>query len=985
MRRTVRLIAALVLVCTLLPLPAAAANKLSELNLDSWSTSDGLPHNLIQDIAQTPDGYLWLATWSGVARFNGLEFHVFDGDNTPTIGNSGVKALAVDQQGGLWLATSRDGLARYAGGHWQSYTTDDGLAANQVLSLLVDSDNRVWAGTEEHGVSVFDGTTFRSYDEQLLGATVLDVAQAADGAIWVATRRGVNVINGDRVTALGENHGLPKADVLALLVVGEQVFAGTEQGLYRWRGDRFVADPRWRQTGAEAVAELYTDGDGYLYVGTFAKGMYRLRDDQVERLDTTNGLPNNRVWSLLIDRENNLWVGTSGGLARMQSAPFAALTMRAGLSDNYVRAVADDAFGNLWIATSNGLTRLRDQQSTILGVDEGTGTDSFLSLADAGDSMWVGTYGAGVVQVRDDQVVRRLMAPEIPSNHVRSVYQGTDGALWVGTVAGLARLQDGQLRNYTIDDGLPRSYVHSLFEDRSGRLWVGTSDGMAWFENEMITSLNGSEGLPEADVFDFMQDPDGDVWIASESGLLRYRDTGDGLRRFDRIGPEHGLPHPVLFSVLHDDQGKLWLSSNGGIFRATMSTVKAVMDGTASHVNFERFTEDEGLPSTQANGGTQPAGKRLRDGRLAFATAQGLAVVDPSRVDQTMASAVAPQPVIEQVEVDYRSVDVRRQPIVEPDARRLDIRYIGLNLRSPETVRYRHRLIGYDDRWSEAVNDRSAQFTNLPPGEYRFEVVASAPLTGWSEAPAVVRFSVRPHLHQTWWFRTLLLIGAVALIWAGLRWRTASLRSRADELVREVEHRTRHLRSQTQRLLETSREKTELLKQLEEQSAAFAQQAREDSLTGLHNRRHFDELLSKAFANAKSRSQSLSVALLDVDLFKRVNDGFGHETGDEVLRRITSKLRQHLEPFNAEVGRYGGEEFAMMFIDMAAVTAAELCEQLRRDVAAMDFSDLHQALQVTVSIGISDRLDVPSHEKMLSLADQRLYDAKRGGRNQVRL
>ncbi len=965
--------------------PAWAAT-LQELSLDNWRTGDGLPHNQVHAIAQTPDGYLWLATWEGLARFNGFEFRVYNADNTPAIGNPAIRALAVDHDGALWLGTTRSGLIGYRDGEWHRYSTKDGLAADHILALLVDRDNKIWIATEEHGISVFDGERFEHYgSEQLLDPTVLALAESPDGSIWVATRDGINVIRGSSpdgpIDAYGQTDGLPAAPVMDLLFANDVLYAGTEAGLYRWTGQRFVADRRWAPTNQAAVAELYATRDGTILAGTFADGVFRLVGNNAERLDTRNGLPNNRIWSMLEDREGNLWVGTSGGLSRMRATPFSSLTMRSGLSDDYVRAVLEDKLGNLWVGTSNGLTRIKGNDVAVLDETNGLPTASILSLAEVNQQLWAGTYGAGVSVIENDRVTRRITFPTLPSNHVRTLIQGSDGSAWIGTVAGLTRLRGSEAKVYTISDGLPRSYINSLLEDSTGRLWVGTSNGLAWYQDDQIVSLNDSEGYDNADVFHFWEDPGGNVWMATNTGLLRHA-PGDA-RRFDRIGPEHGLPHPVLFSVIGDNNGRLWLSSNGGVFRTSMDALNAVASGNASHVNFERFTEDEGLPSLQANGGTQPAASITKSGRLLFATAGGVAAVDPTVVDSMLGAALVPKPVVESVLIDYRAVDLDNPPIVEPDAKRLEVRFVGLNLASPEAVRYRHRLTGYEDDWSETVSDRTAQYTNLPPGEYRFEVAAAAPLTGWSE-PAGVDFRVRPQVHQMLWFRLLLLSLLAGSIWGSLRWRTASLRHKADELAREVDHRTRHLRNQTQRLLEASREKSELLQKLEDQSAAFAQQAREDALTGLNNRRHFDEIMERDFSAARRGDRSLTVALLDIDYFKQVNDKFSHQVGDEVLKLVAARISDELAPFDAESARYGGEEFVMLFRDMSVVTARELCEQIRARVNNADYSAIAPGLQVTVSIGLSDRLDVASHEKMLSLADQRLYEAKDGGRNQIR-
>ncbi|MDX1570423.1 MAG: GGDEF domain-containing protein, partial [Xanthomonadales bacterium] len=381
-------------------------------------------------------------------------------------------------------------------------------------------------------------------------------------------------------------------------------------------------------------------------------------------------------------------------------------------------------------------------------------------------------------------------------------------------------------------------------------------------------------------------------------------------------------------------------------------------------------------------GGSTPAASRGPDGELWFATSRGAATVLPSQVDQARLTVRPPSMVIEALEVDGTPVDVTERARIVPGTRHLEIAFAGLMLRAPDRIDYRYRLIGYDDEWSAPTRLRTAHYTNLDPGPYEFQVQAGVG-GAWGEELATLAFHVEPHFYETRWFSGLVVATAFVLLWVGVRWRVADLRRRAQFLAREIADRTRALRDRTRQLEIANEEKLDLLRELERQSRAFERQAREDALTGLANRRRFDERMARAFKSLHNmESTKLAVAMLDIDHFKRINDTHSHQTGDAVLKVIGKELRR-LEAEGLLAARYGGEEFALLFDNWSGPEAARRCERLRQTIESTVLGFIHPDLQVTISIGISDRTDLPNHEKMISDADDQLYLAKRAGRNRV--
>jgi diguanylate cyclase (GGDEF)-like protein len=957
-----------------------AQRPLAEFTLQSWDSRSGLPHNSVMSLAQTPDGYLWAGTWEGLARWNGSEFAVFDRNNTPEMQSNGVRALAVGRDGALWIGTARGGLLRLHLGRWQRWSRDNGFPFDEIMALHEDARGALWIGGEETGLARLNDAGVQRFGEaQGLGnATVYTIEEGPDGAVYVGHGAGIDRIEGERAVAWGTPRGLPKLPVRSIHFDargGVSVAAALE--LWRLRDARFERDPR-QDRGLGEVALVRGDDHGGLWLGSIDTGVWRLQGERVERLGTELGLPQNRVSAWLQDREGSVWIGTSAGLTQLKDLPFASIDARHGLVDTYVRALHDGGDGGLWIATSGGLHRLAADGVRRWSRADGLPSDSLLALElDAAKTLWIGTYGAGVGRMRDGRVTTVPGMEELGDRQVRALLETRDGSLWIGTNMELARWRDGALRRYTMQEGLPRNYVMALAEAPDGGLWIGTSNGLARFDGERFERFDQSNGFPGRDVFTIHVQADGALWLGTGVGLVRMRDG-----RFDALDVRRGLPHDSIFQVLDDGLGHLWLCSNKGAFRLARADLEHAADDPSLRLAPLQFGRLDGMSDTQCNGGSQPAAVHGADGRLWFATAAGVSAVDPARRFDLPAAPT--QVSLESVIVDGEARAPRALAAVSLPSgpHKLELRYAGLNLSVPERVRYRHRLVGFDPDWVQAGDGRLAVYGNLEPGDYRFEVEASSG-GPWSERPAAIDVQVIPRYWQTTGFRVLMIALLSLMLWGMVRWRVERVRSSERRLAALVQERTRDLADQAERLAAADREKSQLLEALRQQAQALARLASEDALTGLPNRRAFDERLALAFERTRREQEPLAVALADIDEFKAINDTWSHAVGDGALRALADLLRRHASS-EVFVARYGGEEFALLFTGQAAHEAGARCEALRRAAESIDLSGLARGVALRLSIGVArDDGRAPHHEKLLSAADQRLYDAKRAGRNRV--
>jgi diguanylate cyclase (GGDEF)-like protein len=961
--------------------PGAAlepGRPLADFTLERWDSRQGLPHNMVLALAQTPDGYLWAGTWEGLARWNGTEFAVFDRANTPEMRGNGVRALSVSRDGALWVGTARAGLLRLRGGRWERWGRDTGFPFDDIIALHEDARGALWVVGEEAGVARLDARGVQLFDAArgVGHITVYTVAEGPDGAIYLGHGAGIDRIENERAVPWGAPRGLPSAAVRSIHfdpLGGVAVSSGWEL----WRlepGQRFARDGR-HDRGLGELGLVAGDRDGSLWAGSVDTGLWRLRGEAVERIDAALGLPQNRVSAWLQDREGSVWIGTSAGLARLKDLPFTSIGLRRGLSDEYVRAILPSAAGT-WLATSHGLNLISARGTRHWTRADGLPSDSVLALDEASDgSLWVGTYGAGAARLRDGRIGRIAGLQPLADRQVRAVLAGDDGSVWFGTNAELARWQDDRLTLFTTADGLPRNYVMALAESADGRLWIGTSNGLARWDGARFERFDQSNGFPARDVFSIHVQIDGTLWLGTGEGLVRVRDD-----RFALVDTERGLPHNSVFQVLDDGLGHLWMCSNKGAFRVARAQLERAADEPGFRIEPMVFGRLDGMGDTQCNGGSQPAAARAADGRLWFATAAGASVVDPSRRFDLPdpPTAVA----IERVRVDGADASLAVPVQLPAGPHKLEVHYAGLSLRIPERVRYRHRLRGFDPDWIDAGSSRLAVYSNLAPGDYRFEVEASSG-GPWSGRLAALPIGVVPAYWQTTGFR-LASIGALALLlWAIFRWRVGQARANERRLALLVDVRTRDLADQTDRLAAADKEKSQLLEALRQQAQALARLASEDSLTGLPNRRAFDERLALAFERVRREGGRLAVALADIDHFKQINDTWSHAVGDAVLRALADVMRRHVSS-EVHAARYGGEEFALLFTGLASAEAAARCEALRQEVEALDLSAVAPGLAVRLSVGVvQDDGRHPHHEKLLSAADELLYAAKRAGRNRV--
>ncbi|XXF77854.1 two-component regulator propeller domain-containing protein [Myxococcaceae bacterium GXIMD 01537] len=778
--------------------------RITQYGHDTWTSENGLPQNSVFAVTQTRDGYLWLGTWEGLVRFDGVRFTTFDRRNTPELRGQAVLALLEDASGVLWVGTDR-GLVAYEKGRFRRLAGEGDLAEAQVRALAQD-DGALWLGTTRGLVRIpLSGEgPWRRYSPQegLPGRAVLSLAFDRAGTLWV----------------------------------------GTGLGLAHLRDGVLKAEPLpGAGAGTVKVLALREARDGTLWVGT-SGGLHALRDGQSTHYGTREGLPHDSVSALWEDREGNLWVGVErGGVARRTGGVFTSTGSLDGFADMSITSLYEDREGNLWLGTlSGGLVRLRDGAFVSLGAAEGLSSDAASSvLEDREGTLWVGTLAGGLHQVKHG-VVRRMGAAEgLTHDSIRSLALAPDGALWVGTFEGAFRYDGKRFTHLGPSEGLPQGIVWSMLADSRGDVWFGTGVGLARLHEGRVTVFGEAQGVPELPVVAMAEDASGVLWFGSHAGLLRYADdtftrytvkdglagdavlslyadpegelwvgTNGGLSRvkdgrFWHFGREQGLLDDLVFSVLPDGEGHLWMSCNRGVSRVGLRELEEVAEGRRLAVRPIAFDQRDGMRGAECNGGAQPSGWRGLDGKLWFTTIRGVVSVDPRDVRP---DARPPEVRIEEVRVQGRPVALGSGPLVlSPGSRDVELRFTAFAKGDTARLPFRYRLEGHDEGWVDAEGRRSVTYSSLEPGTYRFRVSAANRDGVWAEPGAVLVLRREAWFHETAWFYALCALGAGGGAAALFRLRVERLKARGRWLQEKVEERTRELARANQELEENMR------------------------------------------------------------------------------------------------------------------------------------------------------------------------------------
>ena len=750
----------------------------TQYHVEVRTVDDGLPQNSVNAVLQTHDGYIWLATNGGLARYDGISFKTFDVGNTPGMTSNRILSLCEDREGSLWIGTENQGLMRFKDGAFTSYPEVEEVKNRAVAGIIEAREGGLWMATATALVRFKDGVFTAYTGDYRLPAKLVPWSRSMfedrQGDLWVALNSGLFRLAKGRSTLYTTREGLPDNRVHAICEDSDgSVWVGTERGLARLRDGSVIIFTKKDGLTDDYITCLARDSTGNLWVGTQAGGLIRRSGERWTAIRAADGLSDENIRCISEDRERNLWVGTTtGGLNRLREKRLKSYSRADGFPETSVVPIVQDQAGDMWMgATCGGLVRFHGGRFTIYETKDGLPNNCVWALsADRDGSLWIGTWGGGLSHFQNGHFT--TYDPDnsgLSGRVVKAIWQGKDGALWVGTDAGLNRLLDGQFKVWRASDGLINERINFITGDSQGAIWVCTNAGLSRLKDGAFTNYTAASGLSNTSVRVIYEDAEGTLWMGTYGGgLNRFKDG-----RFTHYSMRDGLFQDTVSHILEDQNGNLWLSGNKGISRVSRKELNDFAEGRVKAITSISYGVADGMLNRECNGGGQPAGWKARDGQMWFPTVKGPVVVD---IQKITANHVPVLVAIEQVLINTTSVDLHGNVEMAPGKGDLEFHYAGLAFNAPEKVRFKYRLEGYDEAWVNAGARRVAYYTNVPPGRYSFRVIASNDEGVWNESGAVVTFYLRPHFYRTWWFYALAalsLAGVIVIVYQG---RTRKLR-----------------------------------------------------------------------------------------------------------------------------------------------------------------------------------------------------------------
>ena len=783
----------------------------------SWKNQEGFAKGDILDIAQTPDGYLWLATEFGLLRFDGVRAVPWQPPHGQSLPSNNMRKLFAASDGTLWIGTT-NGLASWKNGKLTQYPELSGFFVSRPIQ---DHEGTIW--TTARGVSfsklceIRDGKV-KCEGEKVLGPGSMGVHEDRNGNLWVAGSGGAGIWRWKPgppkfypLPSRPVFYAVPARSVgIQDLVEDEDgaILIPSADGIVQLVKDRIqMIHPYPRQMRDLGFGRLLRDHDGGLWASVSTFGLVHVHNGRTDVFSHADGLTGENVLSIFEDREGDIWVGTRNGLDRFRELPVVTYTVNQGLSGRPVGTVLAGKDGSIWFDTLDGLERLMDGRVTIYSrrgmgsvrshtVNESGVPDRRGSIfSDSRGRMWISSQsGVGYLDHG------RYISSNVPGGYASSFAQDTNGNLWIANQRlGLFRISStNEVQQYPWDIFRQNEddAAANLAPNSSGGIWIGLyKGGLVWFrDGHVVASYTTADGLGHGRLNDLRVDKEGVLWAATENGVSLVKDG-----HIDTLTSRDGLPCDGVHWTIQDDSEAVWLSTSCGIVRLMRSELFPWNLGRTIHATL--FDSSDGVKLANLTVIPSPQVARSRDGRLWFGNVDGLGMIDPG---QLPFNKLPPQVHVEQITADGKNYGAGAKLRLPALSRDLQIDYTALSLVAPEKVRFRYKLEGHDRDWQEVGNRRQAFYNDLPPGDYRFRVMATNNSGVWNEAGAFLDFSIAPAYYQTAWFRSsrlaAFLLLLVALYQLRLRFLKHQFNARMEERVSE---RTRIARDLHDTLLQS--------------------------------------------------------------------------------------------------------------------------------------------------------------------------------------
>ncbi len=772
-------------------------------NFEYYNVEEGLSQSRVNAIIQDSRGHLWIGTQGGgVSKFDGINFTQYSEKD----GVSGdiITDLTEDKDGNIWMTSTWGGVTKYNGRNFFKFNKKDGLLNENGHSVVVtDQKGKVWVGSSA-GIVVYKNGTFKTYTKEnnkLIGNVIHEIYEDSKGNIWVGTNSGITVFKENEIINISTKNGLPSNNINAIEEDADgNYYIGTDKGIIKLMAgsianNAFEFDNDLFKGMNAVITDVLMDKEKNIWISTNDAGAYLLNSNGIiTHISKKNGLVTNSLTKLFLDRSGNIWIGTNGaGLIKYGNKAFTYFNKIPGLNSPSIFSILSDKDNNIWVSTNDeGIYKYDGANSTQYTTDNGLGSNTVRSsLIDNEGNLWFATTN-GLTRVKNGVFKTFTVDDSLPSNDTRTLLLDKSGNLWIGTYGkGLSKYNYRTFENFTTANGLSHDYIHSLFEDSKGNIWIGTGNGVSKYLNGKITSFAGAKGFCNSYIGSITEDKYGDIWFGTDRCAVRY----DGLD-FKQITVKDGLSSGVIYLMHGDKKGKLWIGTNNGIDRISFDSY-----GQISRI--KNYKSKQGFKGVECNSRAIFEDKK---NNLWIGTVKGLVKYNPAQ-DKT--NVFEPNIHINNLKLFFEDVNwlnyskkltkwnnLPDNLVLDYNENHLTFEFSAVNLTFPEDVQYRFKLTPFDDQWFSSTDQTFATYSNLPSGDYTFNVRARNEDGVWNQEPATYSFKIATPWWKKWWVILAFTLFIFYAIFKISSFKENQERKVSRELEEKVQERTVLIESQ---------------------------------------------------------------------------------------------------------------------------------------------------------------------------------------------
>ncbi|MFY0683996.1 MAG: hypothetical protein JXR20_05540 [Balneola sp.] len=813
--------------------------QLDSLTAKAWTLEDGLPVNTVNRVAQDEKGYLWLTTYDGLVRFDGLNFKVFNFSNTPAMPFNRTTQIYIQENDYMWVALEHGGVVRQKEGDFKYFGTEEGMPNSDITKIFEDAYGRLLFVTLE-GLYAFEDEKFRKFykglnvEQNQITRTYID---PLDESVWLTTHDGLVHIVDTTISVFDISKDVSKNLVRSVLRdESGRLLVGSDNGIYEYSNGELVPSLEFNRFKNHQIKDLYKDkystlintseglflkqkegyknlNGGYPNEDVFIYDFYRdsygtlwminnrgkvytLTQEDFKVFEEIKSLSDIAFSSITEDRERNIWMGTlQNGLIRLDKSLVRTVSVKEGLSGGNILGLFEDSRGRYWVGTrGNGLNLIDGKSITHLNRSTGLETNIVQTITeDENGNIWIGHFQKGIDRISNGEITHYDLYTDYEANDIHALYTSSNGTIWAGTYAGLVKFDpvNEEHIQYTRRDGMLGEKIRYITEDKEGDLWLASLDGgISEFKDGKFTNYSMDAGLSSNNIRSIYIDDDEVIWVGSENnGLNRIKDG-----EIDFVSVQNGLPDHIVHWVSESEDGFLWISTNKGICRINKEELNEFLDGERSEFQLNHFDQSEGMRSPEGNGSFQEAGIKTKHNTLWFSTQDGVAILDRNNA---IGNKGFPSVTIENIETrdSTYAVDSTNTIILSTGINDLRINYHAITFKNPDQTKYRYKLTGFQDDWVES-EVMEALYSDLPPQTFEFILQATNSDGVWGTNAESLIITVQPRYYQKIWFYFLVTALLIAVYYLIIRFRYRMLISRQEKMQAIIESQTKQLRAE---------------------------------------------------------------------------------------------------------------------------------------------------------------------------------------------